>query len=137
MFRKLWQAAKVLAPVSPFIFLKNSKLAEEEDDTNFSTPEFETHINKIFLTPDISEFTDLKVFAFDAEILGKEVATHLDTTLGRHITNRFNDGEIGIQLLDNVRGHNVFIIKSFENKDINDGVMELLLAIAAMKRSGA
>ena len=79
----------------------------------------------------------MKIFAFDAEILGKEVATHLDTTLGRHITNRFNDGEVGIQILDSVQGHDVFIIKSFENKDINDGLMELILAIAAMKRSGA
>ena len=44
---------------------------------------------------------------------------------------------MGIQVLDSVQGHDVFIIKSFENKDINDGIMELILAIAAMKRSGA
>lgn len=65
----------------------------------------------------------MKVFAFDAEILGKEVATHLDITLGRHITTRFSDGEISIQVLDRVRGHDIFIIKSFENKNIDDGIM--------------
>ena len=75
------------------------------------------------MTSDISSHTDLKIFAFDADILGKEVATHLDTTLGRHITTRFNDGEINIQLLDHVRGHKVYLIKSFENKDINEGIM--------------
>jgi phosphoribosylpyrophosphate synthetase len=31
----------------------------------------------------------------------------------------------------------VFIIKSFENKNINDGVMELLFAVSCMKKEGA
>ena len=39
--------------------------------------------------------------------------------------------------MDSVRGHKVFIIKSFENKDINDGIMELILAVSCMKKSGA
>jgi ribose-phosphate pyrophosphokinase len=36
-----------------------------------------------------------------------------------------------------VRGHDVYIIKSFENKNIDDGIMELLLAVSCMKKSGA
>ena len=39
--------------------------------------------------------------------------------------------------MDAVRGHKVFILKSFENKNINDGIMELILAVSAMKKSGA
>jgi hypothetical protein len=46
----------------------------------------------MFLSSEPSEFSDLKIFAFDAEILGKEVVSHLDTTLGRHVTSRFSDG---------------------------------------------
>ena len=61
----------------------------------------------------------------------------MDVTLGRHITSRFNDGEISVQVLDLVRGHDVYIIKSFENKNIDDGIMELLLAVSTMKKSGA
>lgn len=65
------------------------------------------------------------------------MVAYLDTTLGRHITTRFNDGEISIQLLDLVRGHDVYLIKSFENKNIDDGIMELILAVSCMKKSGA
>ncbi len=36
-----------------------------------------------------------------------------------------------------VRGHDVYIIKSFENKNIDDGIMELILAVSCMKKSGA
>ena len=46
------------------------------------------------------------------------MTSHLDITLGRSINSRFNDGEINIQLLEPVRDQNVFIIKSFENKNI-------------------
>lgn len=92
--RKIWNAIKIMSPIIPFALARKAYAQgpDQEDTEEDLTPEIETHINKIFLTPDISEFTDLKIFAFDAEILGKEVATHLDTTLGRHITTRFNDG---------------------------------------------
>lgn len=42
-----------------------------------------------------------------------------------------------MQILDTVRGHRVYIIKSFEDKNINDGIMELLLAVSCMKKEGA
>ncbi len=57
--------------------------------------------------------------------------------MGRLNSYKFNDGETGIQILDSVRGQNVFIVKSFENRNINDGVMELLLAVSTMKKEGA
>ena len=57
--------------------------------------------------------------------------------MGRNINSRFNDGEIEIQLLEPVRDQNIFILKSFENKNINDGIMELLLAISCIKKEGA
>lgn len=42
-----------------------------------------------------------------------------------------------MNLLDSVSGHKVFIIKTFDNQKINDGIMELILAISCMKKAGA
>lgn len=39
--------------------------------------------------------------------------------------------------MDLVRGHDVYIVKSFEDKNIDDGIMELILAVSCMKKSGA
>lgn len=69
--------------------------------------------------------------------MAREIASHLDIGLGRHICGKHNDGEANIQILDSVRGHKVFLIKSFEDKNINDGIMELLLAVSTMKKEGA
>ena len=110
-----------------------TEVTEEEEGSS----EIETTINKIFLTSLQSEFSNLKLFAFDAETLAREIASHLDIGLGRHVCCKFNDGEVNIQILDSVRGHKVFIIKSFEPKNINDGLMELFLAVATMKKEGA
>ena len=57
--------------------------------------------------------------------------------MGRLNSSKFNDGEINIQILDSIRGQNVFIIKCFEEKNVNDGIIELLLAVATMKKEGA
>jgi phosphoribosylpyrophosphate synthetase len=69
--------------------------------------------------------------------LGREISSHLDIALGRHETSRFNDGEISMQIFDSVSGHKVVILKTFENQSINEGLMELLLAISTMKKNGA
>ena len=39
--------------------------------------------------------------------------------------------------MDSIRGQNVFIVKSFDDQNVNDGIMELLLAVATMKKEGA
>lgn len=42
-----------------------------------------------------------------------------------------------MQFFDSVSGHKVVILKTFENQSINDGLMELLLAITTIKKNGA
>jgi ribose-phosphate pyrophosphokinase len=69
--------------------------------------------------------------------LAREIASHLDIGLGRINSTKFNDGEINLQILDSIRDQNVFIIKSFEDRNVNDGIVELLLAVATMKKEGA
>jgi phosphoribosylpyrophosphate synthetase len=61
-------------------------------------------MSKIFFSPDQCEHTDFKIFSFGGDLLSNEIASHLDISLGKHETVRFNDGEISIQLLDSVSG---------------------------------
>jgi|JI61114C2RNA_FD_contig_31_7664459_length_1529_multi_3_in_0_out_0_2 phosphoribosylpyrophosphate synthetase len=94
-------------------------------------------MSKIFFSPEQCEHTDLKIFSFGSGMLSNEIVSHLDISLGKHETLRFSDGEINMRLLDSVSGHKVFIIKTFEDQKINDGLMELMLAVSCMKKAGA
>ena len=72
--------------------------------------------------------------------LAEKIAHYLDMPLSDATVDRFNDGEINIQLLTNVRKKDVVIIQSTcatEKNSINDNVMELLLLIRTVKRSSA
>jgi ribose-phosphate pyrophosphokinase len=68
--------------------------------------------------------------------LSKEVCNHLDLQPGKAIVGQFSDGEIQIDILDNIRGRDVFIVQSVCPPS-NDNLMELLLLIDACKRSAA
>jgi ribose-phosphate pyrophosphokinase len=56
--------------------------------------------------------------------------------LGKAIVGRFSDGEIRVEIEDNVRGEDVFIVQS-TCSPINDSLMELLLITDALRRSSA
>lgn len=64
----------------------------------------------------------------------KQVASYLGTELLRATVGRFSDGEINVQIEDNVRGEDIFIIQSLSNPT-NDNLMELLIMVDALKRS--
>ena len=64
------------------------------------------------------------------------VCDHLDVELGRMEVVRFSDGELSIEIGDNVRGRDVYLVQSTSNPG-NDHLMELLIAIDALKRSSA
>jgi len=68
--------------------------------------------------------------------LSKEVCQFLDVRPGKVIVDTFSDGEIQIEILDNVRGRDIFILQSVCPPS-NDNLMELLLLIDACKRSAA
>ncbi|NOY16492.1 MAG: ribose-phosphate pyrophosphokinase [Gammaproteobacteria bacterium] len=68
--------------------------------------------------------------------LSKEVCQFLDVRLGKAVVDTFSDGEIQIEILDNVRGRDIFILQSVCPPS-NDNLMELLLLIDACKRSAA
>ena len=68
--------------------------------------------------------------------LSDEVCQHLGVRQGKAIVDTFSDGEIQIEILDNVRGRDVFILQSV-CPPCNDNLMELLLLIDACKRAAA
>src|SRR5215510_13685063 len=68
--------------------------------------------------------------------LAKEVAKHLNLSLGRAIVGKFSDGEVMVELLENVRGKDVFVLQS-TCAPTNDNLMEMLVMIDALKRSSA
>tara|TARA_B100001063_G_scaffold64613_1_gene58595 strand:+ start:136 stop:1068 length:933 start_codon:yes stop_codon:yes gene_type:complete len=68
--------------------------------------------------------------------LSKEIAKNLKLKLINTNIRRFSDGEIYIEINENIRGNSVFVIQS-TSTPANDNLMELLLIIDALKRSSA
>ncbi len=68
--------------------------------------------------------------------LAESVVKHLDISLGRATVGRFSDGEVTVELLENVRGRDVFVLQS-TCSPTNDNLMEILLMVDALKRASA
>jgi len=80
---------------------------------------------------------DMIVFTGSANPdMAVEVCDKLELRLGKAVVSRFSDGEIQVELLENVRGKDVFILQSI-CPPCNDHLMELLLLMDACKRSAA
>ena len=68
--------------------------------------------------------------------LAQAVTQYLNIPLGKATVTRFSDGEVMVQLLDNVRGKDVFILQS-TCAPTNDNLMELMIMVDALKRASA
>jgi ribose-phosphate pyrophosphokinase len=68
--------------------------------------------------------------------LAEAVVGHLDIHIGRAKVGRFSDGEVMVEILENVRGKDVFILQSI-CAPTNDNLMELLVMVDALKRASA
>lgn len=68
--------------------------------------------------------------------LAKDVCRYLDLPLGKAIVEQFSDGEIQVEIMENVRGRDVFIVQP-TCKPTNDNLMELMVLIDAIRRSSA
>jgi ribose-phosphate pyrophosphokinase len=77
----------------------------------------------------------LMVFAGNANPhLAQEVAKHLNMSLGRAVVGKFSDGEVMVEIMENVRGKDVFVLQS-TCQPTNDNLMELMVMVDALKRS--
>jgi ribose-phosphate pyrophosphokinase len=82
-------------------------------------------------------YDSLMVFTGNANPeLASEVARHLNIGLGKATVGRFSDGEVMVELLENVRGRDIFVLQSTcTPTDAN--LMEIMLMVDALKRSSA
>ncbi|MDE2150007.1 MAG: ribose-phosphate diphosphokinase [Gammaproteobacteria bacterium] len=68
--------------------------------------------------------------------LAREIAHYLHLPLGKAVVGRFSDGEIQIEIVENVRGRDVFVIQP-TCAPTNDHIIELVMMIDALKRASA
>jgi len=79
----------------------------------------------------------MMVFAGNAHPrLASQIASHLQLPLGQAVVDRFSDGEVMVELMENVRGRDVFIVQP-TCYPTNDNIMELLVIADALRRSSA
>jgi ribose-phosphate pyrophosphokinase len=80
---------------------------------------------------------ELKVFSGNANrALAEEICSVLEIPVGNANLTTFSDGELYVQIMENVRGRDVFVIQP-TCEPVNDNLMELLIMIDAFKRSSA
>ncbi len=68
--------------------------------------------------------------------LAASIAQYLDQPLGKVVVDRFSDGEVQVEVIDNVRGKDVFIVQS-TGAPTDQNLMELLIMVDAMRRASA
>lgn len=80
---------------------------------------------------------ELKIFTGNSNpSLARKICEHLGVKLGSALVKRFSDGEIWVEIGENVRGRDVFVIQS-TCTPANENLMELLIMIDALKRASA
>ena len=80
---------------------------------------------------------DFMVFTGNANpVLAAEIAGHLGIDLGAAEVGRFSDGEVTVEIKQNVRARDVFVVQSTCNPT-NENLMELLIMVDALKRASA
>ncbi len=79
----------------------------------------------------------MKLFTGNANVaLAKKVADHLQVVLGKALVGTFSDGETMVEVMENVRGQDIFIIQP-TSMPTNNNLMELVIMADAMRRASA
>jgi ribose-phosphate pyrophosphokinase len=82
-------------------------------------------------------FERMRIFAGNANPkLADAVCRHLNISLGRCQVDRFSDGEVLVELMENVRGRDAFVLQS-TCAPTNDNLMEIMVMVDALKRASA
>ena len=82
-------------------------------------------------------FERMRIFTGNANPkLAEAVCKHLNISLGRCVVDRFSDGEVLVELMENVRGRDVFVLQS-TCAPTNDNLMEIMVMVDALKRASA
>jgi len=79
----------------------------------------------------------LMIFGGNANpVLTQNIASYLQQPIGKAAMSRFSDGETSVEILENVRGGDVFIVQPTCNPT-NDNLMDLLVIVDALRRASA
>ena len=79
----------------------------------------------------------LMVFSGNAHpTLSQNIVDYLNIPLGKALISRFSDGEVQVEIQENVRGKDVFVVQP-TSKPTNDHIMELLIIVDALRRASA
>src|SRR4051812_20104903 len=79
----------------------------------------------------------MAVFSGNANpALAHEIARHLMVPLGRAYVGRFSDSEVTVELMENVRGRDIYIVQP-TCPPANDNLMELLVMVDACRRASS
>jgi len=85
----------------------------------------------------ITHGKNIKVFTANANpLLAEEIADIVGVPVGKSEVGKFSDGEISVNIIETVRGADVFVIQSTCDP-VNDNLMELLIMMDAFKRASA
>ncbi len=80
---------------------------------------------------------NMMVFAGNANPqLARDIAERLNMRLGNALVGKFSDGEVMVEIMENVRGKDIFIVQP-TCEPTNDNLMEVLVMVDAMRRSSA
>ena len=84
-----------------------------------------------------SNYSEFVVFSGNANRgMAEEIAKHLGASLGAADVGRFSDGEVTVEIKQNVRTRDVFVVQP-TCAPTNDNLMELLVMVDALKRASA
>ena len=82
-------------------------------------------------------YGELKILAGNGNsVIAEKIADYLGVSLGQARISRFSDGEINVEIHENVRGRDVYLVQP-TCAPANDHIMELLIMVDACKRSSA
>ena len=93
--------------------------------------------NECFVGDGLHEDSSIMVFSGNANLpLAAEIVARLNIPLGKASAGRFSDGEVMVEIIDSVRGKDVFIVQS-TCTPVDQNLMELLVMIDAVSRASA
>ena len=86
---------------------------------------------------EVGDSTSMALFAGNANrALAQDIARNLKQPLGRAYVGKFSDGEVNVELIENVRGRDVYLLQP-TCAPVNDNLMELLVMADACRRASA
>ncbi len=93
--------------------------------------------NERFVAEGLHEDSSIMVFSGNANLpLAEEIVSRLNIPLGKASAGRFSDGEVMVEIIDSVRGKDVFVVQS-TCTPVDQNLMELLIMIDAVSRASA